>query len=337
MNPTPLGRRPSMPIRLLVSARARDELGAAISERLPGVPWGYASDSGPADWSAVSAILVGSARRELAAFDAAATPQLEFVQQLYTGVDGFPFGRFPTRVRVASNVGAVAPFVAEHAVTLALAAARDLPGAMQKVREGVLRPPPVHRVLRGRRVVILGYGEIGRGIAARLAGFEPEIVGLNRTGIMAPGISRAYPAHRLREAVTDADFVFEARPLTRGTAGSIGAAELAAISPTGVFVNVGRAGTVDEGALYEHLRSHPEFRAAIDVWWGERFEDGRIVEPYPFGQLPNFLGTPHCAAGGDGVESYALARALSNLARFFAKEPPLYVVDRSEYEAPAPS
>jgi phosphoglycerate dehydrogenase-like enzyme len=302
-----------------------------ITDGLPGVPWCYSENTDPSRWADVEAILVGSLERELNEFASTATPRLRFVQRIYTGVDGFPFDRFPAQVKIAGNVGAYAPFVAEHAVALALAAARQLPLSQARVRAGQLRPPPLHRLLFGRAATILGYGEIGRAIAHRLAPFGTRVVGVNRTGRMAAGCDAVFPADHLVEAVRSADFVFEARPLTRATRGSVGKEVFSAMRPHAVFVNVGRAATVDEESLYRHLVENPEFRAAIDVWWSEDFPNGRLTSRFPFSDLPNFIGTPHVAGLGEGVETYVLDRALENLARFFRGEEPLYVVDRTEY------
>lgn len=279
----------------------------------------------------MEALLVGSVERELGEYNPASTPRLAFVQGIYTGVDGFPFGRFPETVRIAGNGGAFAPFVSEHAVALALACARSIVPAQAQVRAHRLRPAPVHRLLWKRTAVILGYGEIGRAIAARLAGYEMRIVGVNRSGGMAPGLDAAYSADRLRDALAVGDFVFDVRPLTVRTLGTIGSDELGAMPEEAVYVNVGRAGTVDEEALYRHLVEHPGFRAALDVWWEEDFADGTFRTRFPFGELPNFVGTPHCAGLGPSVESYVLARAVENLARFFRGEDPKYLVDRREY------
>jgi phosphoglycerate dehydrogenase-like enzyme len=326
------------PPRLLVALKPRAEVGERIRNRLPNVPFRFLTESGPDDWRRAEALLLGSPVRELGTFDARSAPSLSFVQSVYTGVDVIPLDRFPAPIRVAGNVGGYAPFVSEHAVALALAAARDLRGAARMVEEGRLRPVPEQRPLYGRTVVILGYGEIGRAIAARLGGFGVRVIGVNRTGRMAPGVDAMVPADRMDEVLPSGSVVFEARPLTRRTARTVGADEFAAMPEDGVFVNVGRAGTVDEDALYRHLESHPRFRAAIDVWWEEAFAEGRLVSRLPFAQLPNFLGTPHSAAFGRGVETYALDHALDNLVRLFGGEAPLHVVDRTEYERdPTPS
>jgi phosphoglycerate dehydrogenase-like enzyme len=317
--------------RLLVALEHRDAIGRELGMALPQLPWGYFDEIPPAGRGDVEAMLVGSFGSEASEFDASTTPRLQFVQRAYTGVDGFPFSRFPERVRVAGNVGAFAPYVSEHAVALALAAARDLALEGEMVRTGRLRPPPEHRLLYGSTAVILGYGAIGTAIAARLAGFGTRVIGLNRTGAPALGCDRMFPADRLREAVAEADFVFEARPLTKRTAQTIDAPTLAAMRSNAVFVNVGRAGTVDEEDLYVHLRDHPAFRAAIDVWWREDYRQGTLSSRFAFAELPNFVGTPHVAGFFPDGEGRAIHLAVENLVRFFREGAPRYVVDRSEY------
>ncbi len=319
------------PPRLLVTLPPRAPVDQAIGRQLPDLPWVYAERSSPQEWGSVEAILTGTIERELGSYDRNSTPHLRFVQRIFTGLDGFPFGWFGESVRIAGNIGAYAPFVAEHAVALALAAARDLRGAHEKVRAGQLRPPPEQRLFFGRTAVILGYGEIGRAIAARLAGFGMRVLGVNRGGRMTPGVAGMYPADAIAEALAQADFIFEARPLTRATRGSLNAELLAAMRPNAVFVNVGRGATVDEEALFHHLKEHPEFRAALDVWWDEDFAGGRLGTGFPFAELPNFLGTPHTAGLGPGVEPHILAKALENLDRFFRGEEPQYVTDPHEY------
>ncbi len=317
--------------RLLVTLRRRDPTARAVSLGLAGIPWTYADGSAPVTWSSVEAMLVGSLDRELPGYAPTMTPHLAFVQRIYTGMDGFPFDRFPQSVRVAGNVGAFAPFVSEHALALALAAARSLLAANDQVRRGALRPPPEHRLLFRRTAVVLGYGEIGRALAARLSGFEMRVLGVNRTGELAPGCAAMYPASALEEAVAQGDFVFEARPLTRSTRGTIDGRILGAMKPEAVFVNVGRAGTVNEEALYRHLVEHPSFRAALDVWWDEDYEHGRLYSRFPFADRPNFVGSPHVAGLGPGSEEYVLEKAVENVARYFRGEAPRYLADRTEY------
>ncbi|MGB6500061.1 MAG: 2-hydroxyacid dehydrogenase [Thermoplasmata archaeon] len=324
----------SVEARLLLAVRTRDSIRSAVAHRLPGISAVFLEESTPADWRYVDAALLGSIAREASSWEPSATPRLRFVQRIFTGVDDLPFDRFPPSVEIAGNVGGYAPFVAEHAVALALAAARTLVTAHAQAAAGRLRPSPDNRTLWHRTVVILGYGEIGREIARRLTGFGVRIVGVNRTGSLAPGCDEMVPADRLREALRRGEVVFDARPLTRATRATIGTAELEAMPADAILVNVGRAATIDEEALYRHLVAHPEFRAGLDVWWGEGFGDGTLRFRYPFLSLPNVVGTPHSAGFAPGVEAYALETALENLGRYFHGDAPLHRVDRSEYEAP---
>ena len=319
---------------LLVALTKSDVVDALVTEVLPGVPWAYLESDRPSDRGSVRAMLVGGLRHDFADFDVRTTPGLRFVQAVWTGLDRFPFERFPPPVSIAGNVGGFAPYVAEHAVALALGTARDLHGAQAMLDAGRLRPAPRQRTLVGATAVILGYGTIGKAIAARLAPFGATVVGLNRTGAPDAGVTRMFSASRLRDAVRAGSFVFDVRPLTRTTVGTIGAPELEAMAPDAVFVNVGRAGTVDEGALYEHLRTHPEFRAAFDVWWEEDPANGTLAMQHPFSRLPNFYGTPHCADAFAAAAHRALRMALENLARYVRDGRPRFVVDRDEYEEP---
>ena len=316
--------------RLLVALPPRDDIPVALRQLVPGLPWAYFGKTNGEHRSEVEAMLVGSFASEAVDFDAATTPKLAFVQRVYTGMDGFPFERFPEGVRFAGNVGAFAPYVAEHALALALASSRDLVAAREMVRTGRLRPPPQQRLLYGATAVILGYGEIGREMARRLAGFGARVYGVNRDGAPAEGAEKMYSADQLREAVAQGDFVFEARPLTKRTAGTIGAAELEAMRPNAVFVNVGRAATVDEEALYRHLKTHPSFRIGWDVWWEEDYEKGALPSRFPFSELPNFVGTPHSAGVAPGAEPAILRHAVENIARYFRDGHPAHILDRRE-------
>ncbi len=315
--------------RLLVTLPPRSTIDAAIGELLPRVPWAYLTAGPPL--GEVETLLVGSPAREFGSLDPATLPRLRFVQRLFTGLDGFPFDRFPANVRVAGNVGGYAPFVAEHAVALSLAAARATRAGFEQLAAGALRPAPFQTSLRGRTAVLLGYGAIGREIARRLEGFGVRSIGVDRRGRAAPGVERVYPSEELDAVLPEAELLFEARPLTRATRGSLDRARFARMPDDAVFVNVGRAGTVVEADLFHHLESHPQFRAALDVWWDEDFAGSRLASRHPWTTLPNFVGTPHSAAILGDAERYGLRRALENVGRFFGGDVPAHVADPAEY------
>jgi len=317
--------------RLLLVVHERPGMRQAVRARLPGVPFAFLGELGRDNGEAVEAVLLGSIHREARTWEPSAHPHLRFVQRIFAGVDDVPFHRLPPQVEVAGNVGGYSPFVAEHALALTLAAARCVLAGHAAVASGRARPPPELRALWRETAVVLGFGAIGHAIAERLRPFEVRVLGLNRDGAPSEGADEVWPAGRLREALGQGRYVFDTRPLTRLTRGSLGAGEFAAMLEDATFVNVGRAGTVDEEALYRHLVSHPRFRAGLDVWWDEDLAHATVAARFPFTALPNFVGSPHWAGFSPHVEEYALATALENLARFFAGEPPEHRVDRSEY------
>jgi glycerate dehydrogenase len=258
-------------------------------------------------------------------------PALRFVQTLYTGVDGFPFDRVPSEAMVAGNVGAYAPFVAEHALALLLALARYLPEGHAQVLRRSLRPTRALTYLGGKRALIVGYGEIGHAIADRLRPFGTVPVGMNRSGTARPGVEEMRPISELLSGLRSADFVFNCLPLTRETQGQFDRAAFAAMGPQAIFVNVGRGETVDSQALQEKLEREPEFRAGLDVWWGEDMGGGVWESDFPAQKFPNLLGSPHRAGFVPEALPVVLDQALQNIARFCRGEAPRNVADRLEY------
>ncbi len=259
------------------------------------------------------------------------TPRLRFVQTLGTGVDRFPFSRFPGSVQVAGNVGAFAPNVAEHAIALLLTLAHEVRANHELVRSGRLRPTAEWQRIQGSTIVLLGFGEIATGIADRLRPFGARIWGLGRSAHTAKSVEKWFPASALKEALSDADVIVDCRPLTLGTKRTIDERMLNAMKPTAIYVNIGRAGVVDEEALYRHLSTHPNFRVAMDVWWDEDSTDDTVRHRFPFMDLANFLGSPHGTEDDTDTWERALTLALTNLNRYFAGDPPMHVADRRDY------
>lgn len=197
---------------------------------------------------------------------------------------------------------------AEVAVTLMLAAAKFVVPMDRMLRRGdwSLRyeGDPTLQV-HGKRVLILGYGAIGRHAAAvcRGLGMQVSVVRRRQTDSDDSELT-VHAFDQLDELLPTADVVIVALPLTPETAGLIGAERLALLPPQAVLVNVGRGPIVDEEALYEALRSKQLYAAGLDVWY-EYPKDGAIKNTrpskYPFHELDNVVMSPH--RGGDNSES----------------------------------
>jgi len=184
--------------------------------------------------------------------------------------------------------------VADHAVLLLMAAQRRLTELEAVWHSGAwINPglvPPVNRV-RGRRLGIVGFGRIGRGVAERAKGFGWEVVACDP--VLPDDAVRAAGAIPLGvdELFATSDAVTLHCPLTAETQHLVDDARLADVRPGFVIVNTSRGGLIDTAALDRAVGAGRVAAAALDVIEGEPAPD---LEQ-PLLQHPNVLVTPHLA------------------------------------------
>jgi phosphoglycerate dehydrogenase-like enzyme len=137
------------------------------------------------------------------------------------------------------------------------------------------------------------------------------------------------------DLVPSADALVIALPLTAETEGLVDRTVLVAMKEDAILVNIARGKIIVEDDLYEHLRTHPRFRAALDVWWA--YPDGKNGRPFhrPFHELPNMIMTPHVAFAIPEQRAHAMEEALENVGRFLRGLTPRNVVNASEYQGSA--
>lgn len=218
-------------------------------------------------------------------------------------------------IAVTNGAGTNAPSVADHAMALLLALLRDLPAADRFVRAGGWRKGDIMRPMAtGKRVGILGLGDIGQRIARRCAGFDMPIAYHNRRPIT--DVEYAYAPSPLALAAMS-DVLMIAVPGGGATRHIIGAAELEALGPQGFLVNVGRGSVVDTGALIAALREGRLAGAALDV------VEGEPEVPQALRELPNVLLSPHMAGRAPETIAATLSLVLRNLEARFAGRPVL--------------
>ena len=269
-------------------------------------------------------------RRELGPADRPALTGVRLIQLLSAGANQVDFGALPHGAVVASNVGAYAGPMAEHALGMTVALAKRLPRNHARLASGVFDMAPTVR-LAGGVAAILGFGGIGRACARLLRPLGMRIYAVNTNGRTSEPADFAGTLADLEQVLPDADVVIVALPLTRATRGLIGARELGWMKPQAVLVNVARGAIVDEDALFEHLKSHPEFSAGIDAWWEEP-GNGKPFRPrLPFLDLPNVLGSPHNSGIVPGAMADASAAAAANVAAFLRGEPVHGIQDAADY------
>jgi len=268
---------------------------------------------------------------ELPAGALADSARLRFVQLLSAGADSVDYATLPERLMLAANVGAYGQPMAEYVMAVTLALARRLPQRHAEMAGGEFGMWKPVLTLDGAVCAVLGFGGIGKATGRLMRAFGARIHAVNTSGRTTEPVDFAGTLADLDQVLAEADVLVIALPLTRSTRGLIGARELGLMKPEAILVNVGRAAIVDERALYEHLRDHPEFCAGLDAWWHEPAPGAEFSTGYPFFDLPNMIGSPHNSGVTDGALQVGAVRAAENVRRFLHGEAVTGVVRREDY------
>ncbi|MBN6033320.1 2-hydroxyacid dehydrogenase [Amycolatopsis sp. 195334CR] len=235
-------------------------------------------------------------------------PALRAVQTLSAGVDTIlPF--LPEGVLLANGAGLHDLSVAEHALALVLAAQRDLPRWFRQQGEGSWAREHT-RSLADSRVLLLGYGSIGKAIERFLHAAEATVV---------PVASRAragvHGVDELASLLPGTDILISVLPGSPSTQGLIGARELALLPDDALVVNVGRGSTMDTAALTTETTTG-RLRAALDV-----LDPEPLPSDHPLWTTPGVIITPHVAGGSASFYPRAKALISAQLHRYAAGEP----------------
>lgn len=220
--------------------------------------------------------------------------------------------------------------VADHAISLWLTLARQLPAYDKATHQGIWQwqsGAPIHR-LRGQAMGIVSFGRIGQAIASRARGFGLEIVVydpfMDEAQVAAAGARKVDKA----ELLALSDVLMMQVPMTPETRHFLSEQEFRQMKPNAILVNTGRGPTIDNKALYKALTENwiaaaglddPEEEPAKRASWSP--------QDNPIFTLPNVIVTPHAAYYSE--ESIRAAReiAASEVARVLTGQKPLNPVN----------
>ncbi|MCM8776440.1 MAG: phosphoglycerate dehydrogenase [Candidatus Omnitrophica bacterium] len=192
---------------------------------------------------------------------------------------------------------------AEHAFSLLMALARNIPQACNHVKGGEWKKSQfTGSELNGKVLGIIGFGRIGREVAKRAVAFNMEVLAFD------PFISKAsvreFPVKfkDLNSLLKMSDFITVHTPLTSETKHLINTESLKLCKKGVRIINCARGGIIDELAVVEGIKSGKVAGAAFDV-----FEKEPPPPDHPFFQMPQVICTPHLgAATGEAQENVAL-------------------------------
>ena len=246
--------------------------------------------------------------------------KVRWLNSIYAGVDGMPLDLLKSRgVTYTNGAGINAVTIAEYVVMGMLTVAKGYDDVVRaRDRQQWLQDSPGKIELSGTNALLLGAGAIGGLIKTRLAAFDVEVTTVRRTpapGDLGPNDWRA----RLGEY----DWVILAVPATPETDGMIGAAELAAMKPSAVLVNIARGSVVDQEALIAALEGRSIAAAFLDVMTPEPLPPGHALWSVPNAHLTMHLS----GRAQDKMFVRAAQRFLANLDRWHRGEPLHHVVD----------
>ena len=164
-------------------------------------------------------------------------------------------------------------------------------------------------LLYQKRVLICGYGHIGKLLETYLLPYEVTIDKIKKSNIDPE--AGVYSLDDLNNIVGDYDLVIDLLPATAETTNIFSHQTFNAMKSTCFFINVGRASTVNEEALFTTLKERKILGAALDVWYNYPVSVAeRTNTPpanYPFHTLDNVIMSPH-RAGGLGMEENEMFR-----------------------------
>ena len=256
-----------------------------------------------------------------------AASRLKLVQLTSAGYDRVDLeAARKAKVPVANNGGANSIAVAEHAVMLMLAVLKRLVYHHLNVVSGTWRASDFASIrtyeLEGKRLGIVGLGNIGKKVARRVQGFEMDVryydvVRLTADQEDALGVRFAL----FNELLRTSDVVTLHVPLNDVTRNMMSTAQFARMKRTAILVNTCRGPVVDENALHQALTSGTIAGAGLDVMLEEPPKKN-----HPLFSLPNVTLTPHSA--GPTWDNYerAYRNGFDNIQRVESGQAPLWMV-----------
>lgn len=249
-------------------------------------------------------------------------PRLRLICIAATGVNNVDLAAAEAAgITVCNCRGYGSPAVVQHVFALLLALYTRLPDYHQAVRAGrwqradqfCLLDYPI-RELADKTLGIVGYGELGRGVARVAEAFGMRVLLAQRPGAIEPEEGRI----PLPVLLPQVDVLSLHCPLTPETRGLIGAWELALMRRDAVLINTARGGLVDEAVLADALRKGALGGAGIDVLSLEPPTDGNpLLAP----DIPNLIITPHSAWGSRESRQRLLEQLAENVREYQLGQP----------------
>jgi phosphoglycerate dehydrogenase-like enzyme len=242
-------------------------------------------------------------------------PRLRVVQLLTAGFEHVA-PHVPDDVQLCNAGGVHDASTSELTLSLILASLRGIPEFVVAQRASTWLPTRTWPALADKRVLVVGYGQVGRAIVRRLLPFEVEVTAVASRAREGDGLVDAvHSIDELPDLLPRHDIVVLIVPLTQGTTGLADAGFLAAMPDGALLVNVARGKVVDTDALLAETSSG-RLRAALDVT-----EPEPLPADHPLWRSPGVLISPHIGGASTAFRPRAVRLVRDQLERYAAGSP----------------
>jgi D-3-phosphoglycerate dehydrogenase len=227
-------------------------------------------------------------------------PRLKVVGRAGTGLDNVDIPAASKRGIVVMNTpGGNTITTAEHAVSLMLAMARNIPQAANSMREGLWEKKKYQGTEIFNKILgIIGLGRIGRVVAERALGLRMRVIGFDPFITKEMASTLGVELVNLDELFARSDFITIHTPKTKETTKLLDGNAFHKMKPGIRIINCARGGIVDEAALYDAIKEGKVAAAALDV-----YETEPPPSEFPLRQLPNVICTPHLGASTEEAQA----------------------------------
>jgi phosphoglycerate dehydrogenase-like enzyme len=227
---------------------------------------------------------------------------LKWIHLLSAGADAMPFDVLKERKIILTNSKGVHKYqISEQVLGYMLLFERALNYFIRKQMNREWDKSVRVSELYGKSVCILGVGSIGEEIARIAREFGMKTIGVRKSGNISQFIDEMYTNDNMIYAVSKADYVICALPLTDETYHLLGKDFFKNMKNDAVFINIGRGKVVDESSLIDALKNKTIRGAALDV-----FEEEPLSKESPLWDMENVIITPHTA----GISPHYMERGI---------------------------
>jgi len=247
--------------------------------------------------------------------------RLKVIARYGVGVDNVDLRAAREKGIVITNTpGANSVSVAELALGLMLALARQIPEAVEAVHQGKW-PRSAGLSLEGKTIGILGLGAIGKQLARRLAGFDCRVLAFDPCADAAFARDNHVELVKMDAAIEQSDFISLHLPLSTETRCLVNDAFLNKVKKGSFLINTSRGEVIDEDALLRALQTGHLKGVALDAFTTEPPDPKN-----PLLALPQVIATPHLGAQTDGATSNMGWLAMKDCLAVLRNEEPVFRV-----------